>query len=374
MFASRATSIEVSGIRKMFEGAPPSAINLGLGEPDFQPPAHVIDAFEKALREGKNKYGPTSGIPELRAAISDHIRKYADVPKENIVVTAGGTEAIAATMQTFVDRGDEVLTPNPGFVLFAPHVTLAGGTPVFYTLRAEDGFQPRLDELSGLVTPRTKAIVVNSPSNPTGGVFDRRTVKGIVDLAKDNDLVLISDEVYAPFVYDGRHESFLGKYDKHVFVSSFSKEYAMTGWRIGYLAAPADLVKNLSKVHYYLVACPATPTQYAALAALTGPQDGVAQMVKEFSRRRDVIVSALNRIKGFHATPPKGAFYAFPTFDFKVTSEALALKLLEAGVICTPGVSFGTAGESHLRFSYANSRENLERGMEKVRAVAEALA
>ncbi len=373
MFASRADAVEVSGIRKMFEGAPAGAVNLGLGEPDFQPPHHVIDALEEAARSGHNKYGPTGGIAELRAAIAERVTRYAPVGADQVLVTGGGTEALFATMQTFVDPGDEVLTPNPGFVLFAPHVLLAGGKPVFYNVRAEDEYRPRVDEMNELVTKKTKAIIVNTPANPTGGVLDRTTIKGIIEIAEDHGLLIVSDEVYDAFVYEGVHESFLGKYDKHVFVNSFSKVYAMTGWRIGYLVAPLDLVKTISKVHYYIVACPPTPTQYAALAALEGPQDFVAEMVKEFARRREVIVSALNKMKGFHATKPKGAFYAFPSYDFKIKSDALAMKLAEGGVICTPGSSFGTAGEGHLRFSYANSRENLQLGLERVAAVAEKL-
>jgi len=374
MFASRATHVELSGIRKMFERAPKGAINLGLGEPDFQPPEHILEALEKAVRSGQNKYGPTGGIPELRAAIAKRVSKYADVKPDQVLVTAGATEALCATMQTFVDRGDEVLTPDPGFVLFAPHITLAAGVPVYYKVRASDEFQPRADELNELVTPKTKAIIVNSPANPTGGVLDRKTIQAVVDIAEDNDLLIVSDEVYEPFVYEGRHESFLGAYDKVVYVNSFSKLFAMTGWRIGYLVAPPDLVPTISKIHYYLIACPSTPVQSAVLAGLRGPQDSVTRMVKEFARRRELIVTALNKIKGFHCLSPKGAFYAFPSFDFPITSEKLALEILAAGVICTPGSAFGAAGEGHLRFSYANSRENLQKGMGVVASVAEKLA
>ncbi|OGS49740.1 MAG: aminotransferase [Euryarchaeota archaeon RBG_16_68_12] len=374
MFASRANLVELSGIRKMFERAPPDSINLGLGEPDFQPPPHILDALDRAVRSGQNKYGPTGGLPELRAAIAERLKRYTDVSPDQVLVTMGATEGLCTTMQTFVDRGDEVLTPDPGFVLFAPHVTLAGGVPVFYRVRSEDGFQPRVDELNDLVTPKTKAIVVNSPANPTGGVTDGKTIRGIAEIAQDHDLLVVSDEVYEPFVYEGHHESFLGRCEKLVWVNSFSKVFAITGWRIGYLVAPLEFVKTISKIHYYLVACPSTPVQHAALAGLKGPQDFVAQMVKEFSQRRDIVVAALNKVRGLHSPKPKGAFYAFPTFDHKVTSEAFALKLLEAGVICTPGSSFGAAGEGHLRFSYANSRENLERGMEIVAGVSEKLA
>src|SRR3989475_3405658 len=288
MFASRATHVELSGIRKMFEGAPSGAINLGLGEPDFQPPSHIIEALERAVRGGMNKYGPTGGLPELRTAIAERLSKDSTVNADEVLVTTGATEGLCATMQRLVDRGDEVLTPGPGFVLFAPHITLASGTPVYYKVRKDDEFQPRVDELNELVTPRTKAIIVNSPANPAGGVLDRKTINGIIEVAGDNDLFIISDEVYEPFVYEGRHETFLGKYDKLVYVNSFSKVFSMTGWRLGYLVASPDVVKMIGKISYYFIACPPTPTQVAVLAGLRGPQDFVTQLVKEFRLRREV--------------------------------------------------------------------------------------
>jgi len=373
MFASRATHVELSGIRKMFEAAPSGAINLGLGEPDFQPPPHILEALERAVRGGMNKYGPTGGLPELRSAVAERLSRYAPVTPDQVLITTGATQALCATTLSLVDRGDEVLTPDPGFVLFAPHITLASGTPVFYKVRKNDAFQPRLDELSELVTPKTKAIIVNSPGNPTGGVLDRKTIKGIVEVAEDNDLLIISDEVYEPFVYEGRHETFLGTYDKLVYVNSFSKLFAMTGWRIGYLVAAPEIVKTLAKISYYFIACPPTPTQVAVLAGLRGPQDFVTHMVKEFHHRREMIVGLLSRIEGFDCPWPKGAFYTFPSFDFELTSEDLAFKILKAGVICTPGSAFGAGGEGHLRFSYANSRENIAKGVEIVSKVAQSL-
>src|SRR2546425_12422712 len=270
MFASRATHVELSGIRKMFEGAPSGAINLGLGEPDFQPPSHILEALERAVRGGMNKYGPTGGLPELRTAIAERLSKDSTVNADEVLVTTGATEGLCATMQSLVDRGDEVLTPDPGFVLFAPHITLASGTPVFYKVRPEDEVHPRTAELNGPVPPKTKAIVVNSPANPRGGVFDRKTIKGIVEVAEDNDLVIISDEVYEPFVYEGRHETFLGKYDKLVYVNSFSKLYSMTGRRVGYLSAPREIVKTIAKLSDYVIGVPHTPTQVAVLAVLRG--------------------------------------------------------------------------------------------------------
>jgi len=371
MFASRTSHVEVSGIRKMFESAPPGAINLGLGEPDIQPPPAVIAALKKAIDDGMNKYGPTGGIPDLRQAVAERLSKYADVKAENVLITTGATEALCLTMQTLVDKGDEVLVPDPGFVLFTPHVRLASGTPVSYTLSREKGFIPDVDELRDLVSAKTKAIVVNSPSNPTGAVFDKKTVQGIVEFARDEGLIIITDEVYDEIIYEGPHESFLGKYENVVYVNSFSKTFAMTGWRLGYLTAPPEMSKQMAKVHYYMVACPPTPTQYAVLAVMREPQDFVSKMVNEFAARREIIMSELKKIQGFNIDKPKGTFYAFPSYSYDIKSEEMAMRALNAGVICTPGRAFGERGEHHLRFSYANSRENVKAGMERVRKLVE---
>jgi len=371
MFASRASHVEVSGIRKMFESAPPGAVNLGLGEPDIQPPKRIIEALKKAIDSGMNKYGPTGGIPELRQAVADRLAKFDDVKPDTVLITAGATEALCVTMQTLIDHGDEVLIPDPGFVLFGPHVRLASGVPVAYSLTKDSGFVPDIDELRSLATPRTKAIIVNSPSNPTGGVFDRKTVQAIVDFAREEGLIVITDEVYDTIVYEGAHESFLGKYDNVVYVNSFSKVFAMTGWRLGYLTAPLEMIKQMAKIHYYMVACPPTPTQYAVLAGLREPEDYIPKMVKEFAIRREIIVKELNDVPGFNCMKPKGAFYAFPSFDYDMTSEEMAMKILNAGVICTPGRAFGERGEGHIRFSYANSQDNIRKGMERLQELAE---
>jgi len=367
MFASRAGHVEVSGIRKMFESAPPGAINLGLGEPDLQPPPKVIEALKKAIDSGMNKYGPTGGIPELRQAVAERLAKFADVKPDTVLITTGATEALCVTMQTLIDNGDEVLIPDPGFVLFGPQVRLAGGVPVTYSLAKDNGFIPGIDELRSLVTHRTKAIIVNSPANPTGAVFDRKTVQAIADFAKEEGLIVISDEVYDAIVYEGAHESFLGKYENTVYVNSFSKVFAMTGWRLGYLTAPPEMIKQMAKIHYYMVACPPTPTQYAVLAGLREPEDYVPKMVKEFGIRREIIVKELGKMPGFHCLKPKGAFYAFPTYDYDMASEEMAMSLLSGGVICTPGRAFGEQGERHIRFSYANSQDNIKKAMERVR-------
>ncbi len=370
MFAKRARGLKMSGIRKMFDLAGSSAVNLGLGEPDFQPPSTVVEAMKKALDGGYNKYGPTGGLRELREALAKMHSSQADVRAENVLITVGATEALAMTMQVFVDPGDEVLTPDPGFVLFAPHVRLAGGTPVFYSVLEKDYFLPTLDELESLVGPRTKAIIINSPSNPTGSVMREKEVEALTAFAEDNGLLIISDEVYDRIVYEGQHVSFLGRTENVIYVNSFSKVFSMTGWRLGYLIAGEEFVKTMAKVHYYMVACPPTPAQYAVLTGLLNSQEYLREMLDEFRRRRDFIVSGLNSIGGFHCITPGGAFYAFPSFEFDIGSEELAMRLLEAGVVCSPGSAFGERGEGHLRFSYAASLELIGEALVVVDSVA----
>ncbi|MDI6917853.1 MAG: pyridoxal phosphate-dependent aminotransferase [Thermoplasmatales archaeon] len=372
MFAPRMKDIKMSGIRKMFDLAGENAIHLGLGEPDFQPPENAINALKKAVDDGCNKYGATPGMPGLRDAIVEKEKRYRkDLTRDNVVVTAGGTEALMASVFTFIDKGDEVLIPDPGFVLYGPQVRLAGGKPVRYPLFEENGFVPKIEDMR--ITGKTKAIIVNSPSNPTGSVIDEKTIKAIVDVAEEKNLLIFSDEVYDEIVYEGKHHSFMGKYDDLIYVNSFSKIYAMTGWRIGYVMAKEEYLREIAKMHYYTMACPPTPIQYAALEALKGSQDYVKKMVTEFKRRRDVIVDEINKIKGFRCLKPKGAFYAFPSFTFNISSEELAMRIAASNVIVTPGTAFGQNGEKHLRLSYANSLENIKKGVEIIGKVVEGL-
>ncbi|MCX8173169.1 MAG: pyridoxal phosphate-dependent aminotransferase [Thermoplasmata archaeon] len=374
MPAKRFSNIEISGIRKMFEGAPPDAINLGLGEPDFQPPECVLNALQNAVKNGFNKYGPIGGIPELRSEIAAKYNQIASTKSENVIITDGATEALFATVLALIDEGDEVLIPDPGFPLYESHVRICGGVPVFYSLSQKNDFIPDVNELETLITPKTKAIIVNSPSNPTGGVIPAKTVEEIGTLAKNTNIVVISDEVYDHILYDAKHETFWGRCDNAVIINSFSKTYAMTGWRIGFLVAPSQLLPHIFKSHYHLIACPPTPTQYAALEALLNANEDIARMVNEFRKRRDYIAGALNSIPGFNCLVPKGAFYVFPEFNLPRTSMELATKLVQHGVICTPGSAFGRNGERHIRFSYANSLENIKRAIERVRAVIETLS
>jgi aspartate aminotransferase len=362
--ADRMGGIDLSSIRKMFELAGKDAISFGIGEPDMQPPAHAIRAYEEALRNGRNKYCPSAGIPELREALAERARKdWPEARALNVVVTAGSTNALLSTMLGFLNPGDEILIPDPGFVLYAPHARLAGGVPVHYPLRMERKFCPSAEDIEPLISTRTKAIVINTPSNPTGGVLTPRAAEEIAELANDRGLLVISDEAYDHFVYGVPHASMLGKAHDLVYVNTFSKTYAMTGWRLGWVVATHENADVLKRVNYHMVASPATPTQYGALAALTGPQDFVQRMVATFRERRDLMVSKLQGLPGFRTVTPEGAFYAFPKVDRKEDDEAVALELLKRGVVTVPGGAFGPAGRGFLRFSYATSADHIARGM-----------
>lgn len=355
----------------MFDLVTEQSINLGLGEPDFNPPKAALEALKNAVFEGRNKYGPTPGFPDLRTALAETNRKYKnDLTLENVMVTGSASEALMATMMTFIESGCEVLYPDPGFVLYQPQIKIVGGTPVPYPVDQEHKFIPQAEQLNELVTSNTKAIILNSPSNPTGAVFEKEDIKAITQIAEDKNLLIISDEVYDRMVYDANHNSFLGDYENVVFINSFSKIFAMTGWRLGYIISNPENIKGLTITHYHIMACPPSPFQFGALEALRSSSEFVEDMVKEFKLRRDLIVEKLNSIDGITCLEPRGAFYAFPSFSQEISSVDFALKLAKAGVICSPGTAFGPRGEGHLRFSYAASRETIERGMDIVSKVA----
>ena len=369
--SSRMSGIKMSGIRKMFEMAGDNAVHLGLGEPDFQPPEHVMDALNKAVREGHNKYSSTFGLTPLREALARSYAAYGmDLGMDNIMVTASATEALYATFNTYIGPGDEVLTPNPGFVLYDPQIRLAGGVPVNYRLSADEGFLPTVEGLKALITPRTKALVINSPSNPTGSVMSRDLMKVIADLAREHSLLLISDEVYDRIIYDGEHVTAMEYYDDCVVINSFSKTIALTGWRLGYLASPSrEIVEKISISHYYVIACPSTPLQYGALAALEQPEATdryLRDMVSAFRGRRELIAGRISEIEGLEIVMPAGAFYMFPSFDVDMKAGDLAMELARNGLICSPGTAFGQFGEGHLRFSFAASDETIGKGMDIV--------
>ena len=362
--SKRIDEIPMSGIRKMFDLAGPGSVNLGLGEPDLNPPAEAIEGMCEASRQGRNKYGPTAGIPELRDAIADYFSKFGEMKGSNIMVTPSGSTALLEVTQSMIDPGDEVLVPSPGFVIYAPHVRLAGGTPVEYRLTDDGAFQPDMDDIVSKITPRTTMIIVNTPSNPTGGVLTQESKDALVDLAWEKDITILSDEVYCEFIYEGSHVSFMDSPECAVVVNGFSKMMAVTGWRMGFVFANDEMMEPLIKMQYHVCASPNMPAMYGILAALPHMQGYLDDARRTFRGRRDLICKRINEIDGMSIEPPKGAFYAFPTYERDILSQDLANELARAGLICTPGSAFGTYGEKHLRFSYAADEDKISRGMD----------
>ncbi len=373
LVARRLLGIEMSGIRKMFELAGKDSINMGLGEPDFEPAPHIAKALTDAVAAGKNHYGPSLGLPQLREAVATRIKNYRgeNVSAQNIIITAGATQALMTVNHTFVDHGDEVLVPDPGFVLYPSQARLCGGFPIPYSLTAENKYQPDVDEIQAKITPRTKLLIINTPSNPTGACMDKAAVRAVCEVAEDKDIMVVADEVYDFLSYDAPHHSFLSHMDNVIWVNSFSKTYALTGWRLGAIATKREYVKAIETMHYYTVACTPTPIQWACVAALEGPQTQADNMLAEFRKRRDRITKRLQKMRGLKMQKPGGAFYAFPKYDFDIPSEELALNLAAKGLICSPGSAFGRLGEGHLRFSYACSVAKIDAGMDILEAACE---
>ena len=361
--SQRIDSIPMSGIRKMFDLAKPDSINLGLGEPDLAPPIEAIEGMNRAAMAGLNKYGPTAGIPQLREAVAQRFSKYGELTGDNIMITPSGSSALLEIMMSMVDPGDEVLIPSPGFVIYGPHAQLCGGTFVEYRL-TEGDFQPDIQDILSKITSKTTMIVVTNPSNPTGGVLNEDTYNALCDIARDKGITILADEVYEPFVYEGRHLSFMDKLDIAVVASGFSKMMAVTGWRMGFLCANKEVMDPLIKMQYHVCASPNMPAMYGILDALPTIDPYLDNAREVYRRRRDLITKRINEIPGLTMEPPKGAFYAFPAYDMDIPSTDLAMECIKSGLICTPGSSFGQYGEGHLRFSYAASEEKIESGMD----------
>ena len=361
--SQRLQKVPMSGIRKMFDLASPSSINLGLGEPDLLPPAKAIDGMTAAAENGLNKYGPTAGIMELRKAVAERYSMYHPLEASQVMITPSGSSALLEIMMSCIDPGDEVLVPSPGFVIYGPQAMLAGGRFTEYRMSGPD-FQPDIDDIQSKIGPDTRMIVVNNPSNPTGSVLAEDTYGALADLAADKGITILSDEVYDSFVYEGRHLSFLPYLDRAIVVGGFSKMMAVTGWRLGFLMAGEEMMDALVKMQYHLCASPNMPAMYGALAAMPGIDDYLKDARTIFKRRRDLIVSRIMEIDGMDVATPHGAFYAFPSYDADIPSADLAMRLAEAVLICTPGSAFGSYGEGHLRFSYAADEAKISRGMD----------
>jgi aminotransferase len=375
--AKRLERVKPSGIRRFFSLAKetPDVINLSVGEPDFAPPQHALDAGWQAAKEGKTHYAPTNGIPELREALVQRI--YHDYglhydPNSEVLITVGGTEAVFLALFGLVNPGEEVLIPNPGFVCYEPGVLLAEGIPVYIPLQGEREFKPSVNDVTSLITDKSRVIILNYPNNPTGAVLSYDEIAALAKIAVERDMIVISDEVYEKIIYDdAKHHclaSFPGMRERTLVVNSFSKTYAMTGLRAGYVYGPKELVSPIWLLHQYAVACANSLSQYVALAALSGPQDFVKKMVREFDRRRLLVHKRLNKIEGFKCALPKGAFYVFPTVkDSGMSSEEFAEFLLrEAHVATVSGSAFGSYGEGHIRISYAAAYEQLDEALDRI--------
>ncbi len=368
------TAFEVLVKARALEAQGRDIVHLEVGEPDFATPENVVEAAIRALRGGATKYTPSAGIPQLREAIARHVAETRGVrvKPEQVVVTPGAKPIMFFTILALVESGDEVLTPNPGFPIYESMVRFTGGTPVFYRLREENHFRFDPDEFKKLVSDKTKLIIVNSPHNPTGGVLERSDLEVIAEVATARDISVLTDEIYWRILYDGQHTSLLrfpGMPERTILLDGFSKTYSMTGWRLGYGVMNEELAAQITRLMTNSNSCTAAMVQWAGVEALTGPQDSVRTMVRAFEERREVIVDGLNAVPGFRCELPHGAFYAFPNITgVGWSSRELADYMLnEAGVACLSGTSFGQYGEGYLRFSYANSLENIKKALERIR-------
>ena len=367
------TAFEVLNRARQLEKQGKEIIHLEIGEPDFDTPANVIDAGIDALHKGWTHYGPPAGLPELRQTIADYVSRTRKIPvsSEEVVVVPGGKPIIFFTILALIDAGDEVIYPNPGFPIYESMIKYSLGKAIPIPLREERDFSVDVKELASLITDRTKLIILNSPHNPTGGVLTRKDILEMAEAIGDRNILILSDEIYSRLIYDGDHFSIMsvpGFKDRTILLDGFSKTYAMTGWRLGYGVMRPDLAVHISRLVTNSNSCTASFTQVAGIEALRGDQSSVDKMSAEFKRRRDAFVSGLNKIKGFSCRMPKGAFYAFPNITKTGwPSKKLADALLEqAGVACLSGTAFGEYGEGYLRFSVANSLENLNKALSRI--------
>lgn len=372
VIAQRVRAVPPSGIRKFFDVAATmdDVISLGIGEPDFTTPQHICQAGILSLQRGETSYTCNAGMIELREGLASHLADLYGVhydPAEELLITVGVSEALHLALLTVVEPGDEVIIPEPCFVSYKPGIIFAGGTPVVVEAKVENGFQIRAGEIERAITPQTKAILIGYPNNPTGAVMDRERLTEIASLAEKYDLIVLSDEIYDRLVYGVPHVCFSSlpnMSERTILLGGFSKSYAMTGWRLGYAAAPAEILAGMHKVHQYIIMCAPTAAQVAAIEALRNGEDAVQEMLHQYDQRRRVIVQGLNSI-GMPCFEPRGAFYAFPSIrNTSLSSEEFSERLLfEQKVAVVPGNAFGDSGEGFVRCSYATSLVDIEEAL-----------
>lgn len=372
------TAFEVLVKARALEAQGRSIIHLEVGEPDFDTPENVVNAAIASVKKGATKYTPSAGIPELRSAIAKRVSESRGihVKPEQVVVTPGAKPIMFFAILALIDAGDEVVTPNPAFPIYESMIRFVGGVPRFYRLREDNNFRFDPREFRSLVNEKTKLIILNSPQNPTGGVLEEPDLAVIVELATQYDIPVLADEIYWQIIYDRKFHSitqFPGMQERTIILDGFSKSYSMTGWRLGFGVMNETLAPHITRLMTNSNSCTSALTQWAGVEALTGPQDSVETMRRAFQERRDVMVAGMNAIPGFRCTNPEGAFYVFPNISGTGWgSRKMADYILnEAGVACISGTSFGEYGEGYLRFSYANSLENLKEALRRVRAAVE---
>jgi len=372
------SAFEVLVRARALEAQGKEIIHLEIGEPDFATPPNIVEAAARALRDGWTHYGPPAGLPQLRQAVAEYEARHLSIAVDpaEVVITPGGKPIMFFTILALVDQDDEVLFPNPGFPIYESMIQFVGGRAVPYGLQEEHDFDVDVGELLEKITDRTRLIIVNSPHNPTGGVMSRPQIKALAEALAGRDLFVLSDEIYSHLIYEGAHASlaqFPGMKERTIILNGFSKTYAMTGWRMGYGIMRPELARQVALLMTNSNSCTASFSQIAGVEALRGDQGSVEQMREEFRRRRSVIVEGLNRLPGFRCRQPHGAFYVFPNITgTKQSSRPLAEAILnEAGVACLAGTAFGAWGEGYLRFSFANSIENIKKALDRIKSWAE---
>lgn len=372
-------TVAISNLVNQMKGEGVDIISFSVGEPDFNTPANIVDACAESLKSGFTHYTPSLGIPELRKAIAESTKAKNGIPCEakNVLVTPT-KQALFMIALAYINPGDEVLLPDPSWVSYEAHIRMCGGVPKYITTTFDDGFVIDPEKVAAAVTPKTRMIMINSPSNPTGCVQPESTFKGIADIAKDKDLIVMADEIYENIVYDGaKHYSIAAMpdmFDRTITVSGLSKTYAMTGWRLGWMIAPEADIKAVNKLQSHSVTCCTSFTQPAAVEAIKGPQDDKVKMVAQFKKRRDLALDLISEIPGLECNVPGGAFYLFPRFSAKISSNDLAEKfLMEGHVAVTPGRAFGPAGEGFFRLSYAASEDDIVEGLGRIKKILASL-
>ena len=373
--SDRCVSLKPSGIRKFFDivSEMPDAISLGVGEPDFDTPWHIREEGIYSLERGKTFYTSNSGLMELRQEICNYLKRRIGVeyqPASDVIITVGGSEAIDIAMRAMINPGDEVLIPLPSYVSYEPCCILAGGVPVTIELQEKDEFRLKPEQLRAAITDRTKILVLPFPNNPTGGIMEKADLEAIADIIIENDLFVLSDEIYAELTYGQEHVSIAslpGMKERTIVINGFSKAYAMTGWRLGYAAGPKEIISQMTKIHQYCIMCAPTTSQYAAVEALKNGDEDVARMRESYDGRRRYLLHAMEEMN-LKCFEPKGAFYIFPNISrFGLTSEEFATQLLmEEKLAVVPGTAFGDCGEGFIRISYAYSLENLKEAMGRI--------